>query len=84
MITSRTEWGQMIDFLRSNPWCSREEYMWRMTVPQVRLASYDFTHVEYRRDKKGKNKPGPKKIRKASDLVNDFGIPIIKNRKEKT
>ncbi len=40
----------MIDFLRANTWCSQEEYKWRMTVPQVRLASMDFTHIEYLSD----------------------------------
>ena len=40
----------MIDFLRANTWCSQEEYKWGMTVPQVRLASMDFTHIEYLSD----------------------------------
>lgn len=46
----------MVDFLRSNPWCSRDEYLWQMTVGQVRLASFDFSHVEYLPDKKRKGK----------------------------
>ena len=45
----------MIDFLRANTWCSQEEYKWRMTVPQVRLASMDFTHIEYLSDEEKKN-----------------------------
>lgn len=36
----------MIDFLRSNPWCSQEEYKWQMTIPQIKLSSFDFSHVE--------------------------------------
>lgn len=65
----------MVDFLRSNPWCSREEYLWEMTVGQVRLASLDFSHVEY---KKEKNKPVKRKIRGAEDLkgLNDLGVGI--------
>lgn len=46
----------MVDFLRSNTWCSREEYLWGMTVGQVKLSSFDFSHVEYGKDKKKKKK----------------------------
>lgn len=66
----------MVDFLRSNTWCSREEYLWGMTVGQVRLSSFDFSHVEYLN--KGKNKK-VSKIGSADDLknLNDLGLPII-------
>jgi len=66
----------MIDFLRSNTWCSREEYMWQMSIGQVKLASMDFSHVEYKKDKK--NKPKKRKVRNAKDLkgLNDLGVGI--------
>lgn len=75
----------MIDFLRANTWCSQEEYKWQMTVPQVRLASMDFTHIEYLSDKERKDN---KKINKAKNTtvingaedfknLNDLGIPIL-------
>lgn len=71
----------MIDFLRSNTWCSQDEYKWGMTVPQVRLASMDFTHIEYLSDseKKGGNGGNETVINGAEDLknLNDLGIPII-------
>lgn len=74
----------MIDFLRANTWCSQEEYKWAMTVPQVRLASMDFTHVEYISDKKTKRNGRGKRnnetvIGSADDLkrLNDLGLPII-------
>lgn len=73
----------MIDFLRSNTWCSQEEYKWGMTVPQIRLASMDFTHIEYLSDSEKKSNGG-KKIGNAMVLdgddaknLNDLGIPII-------
>ncbi|MCF0203042.1 MAG: hypothetical protein HUK08_06740 [Bacteroidaceae bacterium] len=64
----------MIDFLRANSWCSKEEYMWRMTVGQVRLSSIDFSHVEYL-DDKGKNVT---EINSAEDLLmmTDLGTQI--------
>ena len=67
----------MIDFLRANPWCSREEYLWGITVAQVRLASLDFSHVEY--TDKDNNNQHTINIESADDLKNlsDLGFPII-------
>ena len=45
----------MIDFLRANTFVSREEYMWKWTIPQITLSSMDFTRVEYKKDKKKEN-----------------------------
>lgn len=71
----------MIDFLRVNTWCSQEEYKWQMTVPQVRLASMDFTHIEYLSDneKQNGNLQNAKVINGVEDLknLNDIGIPIL-------
>lgn len=73
----------MIDFLRSNPWCTREEYMWGMSVPQVRLSNFDFSHVEYlSEDEKNKKKSLKNAVvnNSAEDLMknfNDFGFPIL-------
>lgn len=71
----------MIDFLRTNTWCSQEEYKWQMTVPQVRLASMDFTHIEYLSDseKQNGNLQNAKVINGVEDLknLNDLGIPIL-------
>lgn len=75
----------MIDFLRANTWCSREEYLWELTVAQVALASSDFSHVDYseRKSKRGKKgKRGKKMISNARQLKNltDFGAPIVKTK----
>ena len=71
----------MIDFLRTNTWCSQEEYKWQMTVPQVRLASMDFTHIEYLSDneKQNGNLQNARVINGEEDLknLNDLGIPIL-------
>ena len=74
----------MIDFLRANTRCSQEEYKWKMTVPQIRLASMDFTHIEYISSDKDKNQKNDKLknakvINGAEDLrnLNDLGIPIL-------
>ena len=74
----------MVDFLRENTWCSPEQYKWEMTVAQVRLMSYDFTHIEYLdKDKvnggKGGSGGNTVTINSIDDLKNmtDLGIPMI-------
>lgn len=68
----------MVDFLKNNPYVSREQYMWEWTIPQIRLASYDFTHVKYLSDEEVKNKKKEKRYDNPEDFVNDLGIPIFK------
>ena len=65
----------MADFLKQNPYVTREEYMWEWTIPQIRLASYDFTHVNYLSEEEAENK-NARRVG-AEDLVNDLGIPIF-------
>lgn len=58
-----------------------------MTVPQVRLASYDFSHVEYTKTKDGKPK---QKGRSIGDIMADFinggggDIPVIDRKGKDT
>lgn len=70
----------MVDFLRANPWCSQEEYKWQMTVPQVRLASMDFSHVEYlteKEKKSGRYKKKGNNLFLGDPTTNEFGVPIF-------
>lgn len=53
----------MIDFLRANPYVSREEYLWKWTIPQVKLASLDYSHVEYLTEEQAKAEKNRKKCR---------------------
>lgn len=70
----------MIDFLKNNPYVTREEYMWKWTIPQIQLASFDFTHVEYLSEKQAKiEKQRKNTVRVDNPLAfaNEFGIPIF-------
>lgn len=67
-----SEYGSMIDFLKANPYVTREEYMWKWTIPQISIASIDFTHVKYTDTDKGKAK-----VFDGSQPINDLGIPIL-------
>lgn len=60
----------MIDFLRANTWCSMNDYLWGMTIPQIKLASHDYSHVEYLASEEEK-----KKRQKDNDLIGR--IPMV-------
>lgn len=68
----------MIDFLKNNPTVTKQEYLWEWTVPQVRLASYDFTHVKYLTEEEKKKKKA-KVVNSLDDLKNDLNMPIFGN-----
>lgn len=74
----------MVDFLRENTWCSPEQYKWELTVAQVRLMSYDFTHIEYLdKDKVGKGGGKRVTIGSVDDLNNLTGLGIPMTGKPK-
>lgn len=70
----------MTDFLRQNPFVSKEEYLWEWTVPQIKLSSFDYTHVIYFNEKDAKKRHA-KRIESGEDLLNDLGIPLFDNKK---
>lgn len=65
----------MMDFLKNFPSVTREQYMWEWTVPQIRLASSDSTHVRYLSKKEMEMKKA--KVIDGNNLTNDLGIPIL-------
>lgn len=77
----------MTDFLKENTWCSLHQYQWELSVAQIRLMSFDFTHIEHLDTDKSRKPPeslkNAKVIGSVDDLknLNDFGIPII-NKKQ--
>lgn len=77
----------MTDFLKENTWCSLHQYQWELSVAQIRLMSFDFTHIEHldadKSRKPSESLKNAKVIGSVDDLknLNDFGIPII-NKKQ--
>lgn len=43
--------GDMVDFLRANPYITREEYLYKLPIAQIELMSRDFTHTKYLSEK---------------------------------
>ena len=82
-----------MDFLKAHPNVTREEYMWEWSVPQIMLASADFTHLVYpkrkkeRKGKKGRKKTcssarPPKSYSSPADLAADLGLPVFNSNKK--
>lgn len=70
----------MIDFLRANPYVSREEYLWKWTVPQIKLASYDYSHVEYLSEEQAKvikRRKNAVVIDDVMGFMTDLGVPVF-------
>lgn len=70
----------MIDFLKANPYVTRDEYLWSWSVPQVQLAMFDNTHIEYLSEEQAKIEKRRKEAVRydsAAALANDLGNAII-------
>lgn len=67
----------MIDFLKAFPFVTKEEYMWKWTVPQIKLASADNTHVRYLSDKQVEMKKARRYDGSDPDALSDLGVPIF-------
>ena len=65
----------MIDFLKAFPFVTKEEYMWKWTVPQIKLASADNTHVMYLSEKQAEMRKT--KRHNGNNLRNDLGITVF-------
>jgi hypothetical protein len=65
----------MVDFLKANPFVTMEDYKWKLSVPMIRLMSYDNTRVHYLSDKQAARKKAT--IVDGSDLKNDLGLPVF-------
>lgn len=64
----------MADFIKTFPSVSAEEYKWQWTIPQIKIASCDITHIVYQKE----NKPKEKSYDNPYDFMSDLGIPIVK------
>lgn len=67
----------MMDFLKAYPSVTKDEYMWSWSVPQIKLAAFDFSHSIFLSEKQ-KEKRKAKKV----DIkhISDLGIPIFEDK----
>ena len=66
----------MVDFLKSNPFVTYEQYRWGLSVPMIRLMSSDNTRVHYLSEKESKRKKAVV-VNDAEALMNDLGVPVL-------
>lgn len=70
----------MIDFLKANPSVTKEAYLWEWTVPQIKLASYDTTHIEYLTEEQAeaeKKRRNSVRVDNVMGFMTDLGIPVF-------
>lgn len=78
MIYSVSEVGDMVDFLKANPFISMEDYKWRLSVPMIKIMAMDNTHINYLSDKQIERRNS--KVIGNGTKLNDLGLPIFENR----
>lgn len=74
IIQSVSTVGDMVDFLKANPFVTMEAYIWDLNPVLISIMSADNTHVRYLSEKQQKNRKS-KVVN--GDMLNDLGIPII-------
>ena len=67
--------GDMVDFLKANPFISMEQYIRAMNPAMIRIMTADNTHVRYLSEKEAQQRKA--KVLDGKNLMNDLGIPII-------
>lgn len=69
----------MVDFLKANPYMSMEDYMWKYSIPMIKIMGMDNSHVNYLSEKQAKERGGKTidtKTRTVEEISNDLGIKI--------
>ena len=72
-----SEIGRMVDFLKANPYISMEDYLWKYSVPYLRLMAADNTRVHYLSDKQVEKKKTTRIGNDSSIPMTDLGIPVF-------
>ena len=69
----------MVDFLKANPYMSMEDYMWKYSIPMIKIMGMDNSHVNYLSEKQAKKRGGKTidtKTKTIEEISNDLGIKI--------
>lgn len=79
MIRSVSEIGDMVDFLKANPYMTMEDYLWKYSIPMIKIMGMDNSHVNYLSEKEAQNRKGQTldmNGKSVEDLNNDLGVKI--------
>lgn len=81
VIYAETEIGEITDYLKANPYLSREEVIWQMSVPYLEISKQDATRVIYLSEKQAKKykamqRTKPSSKNKVYDNADDFAAAL--------
>ena len=68
-----------MDFLKANPFMTMEDYLWRYSIPMIKIMGMDNSHVNYLSEKEVENrktKTVDMNGKSVQELNNDLGIKI--------
>lgn len=74
-----SEIGDMVDFLKANPFMTMEDYLWKYSIPMIKIMGMDNSHVNYLSEKEAKSRGGKTidtKNMSIEELNNDLGTNI--------
>ena len=70
----------MVDFLKANPFMTMDDYLWKYSIPMIKIMGMDNSHVNYLSEKQAENRKF-KNIdmngKSVEELNNDLGTKII-------
>ena len=75
-----SEIGDMVDFLKANTFMSMEDYLWKYSIPMIKIMGMDNSHVNYLSEKQAENrkfKTVDMNGKSVEELNNDLGTKII-------
>lgn len=75
IVQSVSEIGDAVDFLKTHPFISMEEYKWQINPAMVKIMSLDNTHIRHISEKEAAMRKS--KIIDGGNLMNDLGMPIL-------
>ena len=68
-----------MDFLKANPFMTMDDYLWKYSIPMLKIMGMDNSHVNYLSEKQAKNH-GFKTVdmngKDVKELNNDLGVKI--------
>lgn len=70
----------MMDFLKVYPFVTMDDYIWRYSVPMIKVMSADATKTLYLSEKQAKKyrqKNSALRIDDPSQLMSDTGAPVF-------
>ena len=69
----------MVDFLKANPFMTMDDYLWKYSIPMIKIMGMDNSHVNYLSEKQAKRHMTHDLFKGATgmeELNNDLGVKI--------